>query len=78
MSWDQVAASGQCIDYVEWNQMVTDIKDDWADLSTHIADTSVHTDGSEYKASSGIWTFVSSQKISGQLLTIRSSRDINN
>ena len=47
MAWDSTAASGVVLDQDEWNTMVAYIKDDVADLSTHISDTTVHTTAAE-------------------------------
>lgn len=44
MTWDSAQASGTCIDYNEWNQMVSDIKDEWCsgNYATHKADSTIH------------------------------------
>ena len=43
MSWNEIQSSGMCIDSEEWNDMVTYITDDVADLTAHVADTTIHT-----------------------------------
>ena len=73
-------------DEANWNWAYQSIKDsgnEWYAAYKHSANAKNLFAGSSqvrsrFKASSGIWVFASSQKLSGQLLTIRSSRDINN
>ena len=42
MAYDDTMSSGSVLDYEEYNALIVDVKSDWSDLSTHIADLTAH------------------------------------